>query len=545
MKTAAHDGVEAGGAHVGEAGWRLRPAAWAARLRKRSIRLSLSGGFVLFLLLALTLGLFSIAELRQVNQVSADIRDRWLQSTRALGDLNNFTSDYRAAEASSLLSSDPDQRAKTDRELAELDAYVLKSQADYARIPHDAAEQRLYRKFAAAWRDYKAVAAEVIRLAHAGRTGEGARLYMTQSRRVYDAASDALGFLTSLTVANAHDASNRAEATYRTARALIVAAIILAGLILVAAVNYITREISNPLLDLAARMRSLASNDTHIEIEGAERRDEIGEMARAVVVFRNNAIELFHSQRGLVQQATMLEERLEAERELTTLQRNFVSMASHEFRTPLTVIDGHAQRLINLKDRASPGDVAERAGSIRRAVQRMTQVMEGLLNSARLFDGEARLYYHPAEFEPAELLREVLRTHRESSPGAQIIEDLRAAPNKIVGDRALLFQAFSNLVANAVKYSPDGAPIRVEADADAERLRVRVLDRGVGVPEADLARVFDRYYRGSNVGGITGTGVGLYLVKTVVSLHAGKVDVESREGEGACFTVRLPILPPT
>jgi two-component system OmpR family sensor kinase len=540
--TALPDASKAQADHRGGAFARLRLPDWLSPLQRRSIRLRLSGAFLMFLLLALTLGLFSIVELRNVNAVSADIRDRWLQSVRVLGDLNNFSSDYRAAEASSLLSSTPTQKAGTDRELADLDAYVIKAQSEYERIPHDPAEWRLYRKFSAAWSDYKVVAGEVIRLSKTERSAEGAQLYMTQSRRAYDAASDALGFLTSLTVANAHDASNRAEATYKTARALILMAIAFAGLILVAAINYITRAISNPLLHLAARMRSLASNHTNIEIEGAERRDEIGEMARAVVVFRNNAIELAHSQRGLVQQATMLEERLEAERQLTALQRNFVSMASHEFRTPLTIIDGHAQRLINLKERAGPQDVAERAGSIRRAVQRMTQVMEGLLNASRLFDGEARLYYHPEEFELRELLREVMRVHRESSPSAQIVETLAGPPLNVVGDRGLLFQAFSNLVSNAVKYTPQGGLIELGLTPEDGWVDVEVSDQGLGIPAEDLGRIFERYHRGANVTGIAGTGIGLYFVKTVVDLHGGEVRVESAEGAGARFTLRLPVL---
>ena len=494
--TALPESFKTRSAAAGETAARARPARGLSFLQRRSIRLRLSGAFVLFLLLALTLGLFSIVELRNVNQVSADIRDRWLQSTRTLGDLNNFTSDYRAAEASILLSSTPARLARTDRELAELDANVVKAQSEYERIAHDAAERRLYGKFVAAWTSYKAVAGRVIGLAHAGRHDAGAALYMTQSRRAYDTASDDLGLLTSLTVANAHDASNRAAATYRTARALILLVIALAGLILVGAVNYITRAISNPLLELAARMRSLASNDTQIEIEGADRRDEIGEMARAVVVFRNNAIELAHSQRGLVQQAAMLEERLEAERQLTALQRNFVSMASHEFRTPLTIIDGHAQRIINLKDRARPADVAERAGSIRRAVQRMTQIMDGLLSSARLFDGEAPALLPPgrvrARRAAARGAAHASRKHagradrREPRPGPA--RRWSATAPCCSRPSAISSRTPSNILRTAAR-------IRVEADSEPGRLVVRVIDHGLGIPEADLERIFDRYHR--------------------------------------------------
>src|SRR5260370_38692061 len=97
-------------------------------------------------------------------------------------------------------------------------------------------------------------------------------------------------------------------------------------------------------------MHRLAANDTDIEIRGTERQDEIGEMARAAVGFRNNSIELMVTQRGLAQQPSMLEEKLAADRHLTQLQRNFVSMASHEFRTPFTIIDGRAQRLNKISD---------------------------------------------------------------------------------------------------------------------------------------------------------------------------------------------------
>jgi signal transduction histidine kinase len=113
----------------------------------------------------------------------------------------------------------------------------------------------------------------------------------------------------------------------------------------------------------------------------------------------------------------------------------------------------------------------------------------------------------------------------------------------VVGDAKLLFQVFSNLIANAVKYSPNGGGIVVEAATAADKATVSVTDRGIGIPAADLGRLFERYYRGSNVSGIVGTGVGLYLVKTAVDLHKGRIDVVSQEGSGSRFTVSLPLVP--
>jgi two-component system, OmpR family, sensor kinase len=310
-----------------------------------------------------------------------------------------------------------------------------------------------------------------------------------------------------------------------------------------AALIHVSRSISAPLLHLADRMRRLAANDTDIAIAETGRRDEIGKMAQAAVVFRNNAIELMRSQRMLARQAAMLEEQLAQEQRLALLQRNFVSMASHEFRTPLTIIDGHARRLIKMKDALAPAEIGERAGKIRAAVLRLTHLIDNLLNSARLFDGGAALYFDPTEMDMTVLLREVCQLHREMVPAAEIAEHFAAAPMPMIGDAKLLFQVFSNLLSNAIKYSPGGGTIDVRAEMLAGEVVVAIADRGIGIPAGDLERLFERYHRGGNVSGIVGTGVGLYLVKMAVDLHGGRVEVKSAEGEGACFTVRLPVKP--
>jgi len=308
-----------------------------------------------------------------------------------------------------------------------------------------------------------------------------------------------------------------------------------------AALYYISRSISAPLLHLADCMHRLAGNDTEIDIRGTKRRDEIGEMARAAVVFRNNAIELMRSQHRLIQQTSMLEEKLAQEQRLALLQRNFVSMASHEFRTPLSIIDGHAQRLIKMKDRLAPDEIDERAGKVRSAVLRLTHLIENLLDSSRLIDAGAGLYFHPEEIDLAALLHEICQLHREIAPGSQIEERFATTPLQMAGDPKLLFQMFSNLLSNAVKYSASGDLVEIGAGLDAGQALVTVEDHGIGIPAKDIDQLFERYYRGSNVSGIVGTGVGLYLVKMVVEVHGGEIAVESTEGKGSKFSVRLPV----
>ena len=516
--------------------------------RPQSIRHHLAGVFLVFFLLVCVLGSFSIWRLSNFNRLSADVAEVWLPTTRVLGDLNNFTSDFRAIEGSNLLSTDQSEIAATETDMAALDRSIAQAERGFEKIAHDPAENDLYDRFRAHWTEYRKIVNQMLVLSRGNRKSEALSIYGGTSRVAYNAASDALGQLTDQAVASAQVASDRLAVAYRQAFWLILLAVAIAGAMVVAALFYISRSISGPLLQLADRMRRLAANDTDIDVPETGRADEIGEMAQATVVFRNNAIALMESQRMLARQAALLAEQLAQEQRLALLQRNFVSMASHEFRTPLTIIDGHARRLVKMKDSMSPAEIGERAGKVRSAVLRMTQLIDNLLNSSRLIDGgvgdgEGEQYFHPAEMDMAALLQEVCQLHREMVPGVPIAERIAAAPMPMVGDPKLLFHVLSNLLSNAIKYSPDGGVIEADAAMAADEVVVAIADHGIGVPASDLDRLFERYHRGSNVSGIVGTGVGLYLVKMVVDMHGGAVTVESKEGDGARFTIRLPRLP--
>ena len=381
-----------------------------------------------------------------------------------IGDLNNYMSDYRTGEGTHLLSNTPAELAASEQDIAGLDAQVTRAQRSYEALPHEDSEQRLYDEFASEWTAYKTIAAQVLGLSHSGVKAEAISMYMSTSRQAFDRASDTLGRLTDQTVSKARQASERAAGAYLHDSRLIVTAMIVATCLVLATIIYITRSVSRPLLNLARRMQALASHDTNISIPGTRRDDEIGEMARSVAVFRDNAIALVQSQQRLIEQAAALETTLEKERRATAQQRNFVTMTSHEFRTPLTVIDAQAQRLIKLKERLTPNDLLERALRIRSAVTRLTGIMDSLLGASLLLDGQA--VYRPSDFVPAELLHEVCQLHRETTRNADIREDFAELPSVMLGDRKLLFALFSNLLSNALKYSAPGDPIEVRAYRD-------------------------------------------------------------------------------
>jgi two-component system OmpR family sensor kinase len=519
--------------------WR-RARGW---LHSHSIRVRLYSVFALLFFLVLGLGAFGFARLSDVNHVSEVIRNHWLRDTRILGDISNYMSDYRAAEANRLLSSTPPEVGASEKEIVSLHDTVSASQRAYEEIAQDPSEASLYAQFSGQWAAYQAVAAQVIALARAGQTAQAVTLYNTDSRRAFDSSSDILSRLTDQTVLKARRDTDRAAATYSHARNMIVTAMLLAVFLLIGVIAYITRGILAPLLQLATCMRRLASQHTEIAIPSIQRDDEIGEMARAVSVFRDNAVALATSQRRLLEQAAALEAGLENERQLTAQQRDFVSMTSHEFRTPLTIIDGHAQRLIKLGNRLDPLDAADRGSRIRSAVQRITNIMDSLLGASRVLDGHA--VFHPNDLDPAVLLRDACQAHRDATRGAVITEDFCNVPATIHGDQKLLFHAFSNLISNAIKYSAVGSQTEVIARQEPGWLVVQVRDHGIGIPAKDRERLFERYFRGSNATSIAGTGVGLHLVSLVVALHQGEVFVESLEGVGSRFVVRLPILSAT
>lgn len=508
--------------------------------RAHSISFRLSALLFSLFLLVIFLGLFGIGRLSDFNFVSSDLSSVWLPKTQFLGDLNNYTSDFRAAEASSLLASNSEQLANAEKEMVDLDEIVSTAARNYEHVPRQSAESDLFDDFRKKWRSYRNIVDHEMDLVKLGQAVEATTIYATISRTAYDAASDALGRLTDRNVEYAHLATNLVNDTYRQSRWLISAAMLVAGVLIAAAILYMQRSISRPLFHLSGVMRRLAVNDTSVEIEGTQRPDEIGEMARAAVIFRANAIELTQTQRGLAREAATLAEQLEAEQKVVRSQQNFVSMMSHELRTPLTIVDAIAQRLIKTKDRLNPDQIVDRANRIRRAVLRVTNMIDNLLNASRLMDGDARVNFQPTLIDLKPLLREVCQLHREIAPGSQIVENFDALSARVNGDAKLLFQMFSNLLGNAVKYSTAGKLIKVNFEVVSGQAVIDIIDNGIGIPEKELDSLFARYFRGSNVSSIVGTGIGLYVVNMVVNLHNGTITVESKEGQGARFTVRLP-----
>lgn len=244
----------------------------------------------------------------------------------------------------------------------------------------------------------------------------------------------------------------------------------------------------------------------------------------------------------LKSKAEELQAALGKEKELNELQRQFVSMASHEFRTPLSIIDGSAQFLARKGENITTEYMLSKTGKIRDAVTRMTRLMESTLIAARMEEGKIKIEIGPCDI--GKVVREVCAGQQEISQDYVISCDLVELPQTIQADCGSVEQVLTNLLANAVKYAPDAPDIEVVARTQGHQVVISVRDHGIGIDAEDLGRIGERFFRARTSTGIAGTGIGLNLVNILVKMHDGSVKVESKKGEGSTFTVRLPIAGP-
>ena len=225
------------------------------------------------------------------------------------------------------------------------------------------------------------------------------------------------------------------------------------------------------------------------------------------------------------------------------MQSDFVSAVSHEFRTPLTTVR-HLSELL-ARDRVSTdGRRREFYGILLRESDRLQRLVENLLNFGRLESGELGYRFQPVSLGP--LLRDVVQDFRDGMPDAVVHiaaeGDADTLP-AISADRDVLARVFWNLLDNAVKYSPAGSDVRVELGAAGGDVVVKVRDRGIGIPRAEQRQIFQKFVRGAaaKAASIKGTGIGLAMAREIVLAHGGEIAVESEEGRGSTFIVRLPI----
>lgn len=227
------------------------------------------------------------------------------------------------------------------------------------------------------------------------------------------------------------------------------------------------------------------------------------------------------------------------------MKGSFVAMASHELRTPLTAIKGFVSTLL-MDDTFEPEERREFYMIIDQECDRLTRLINDLLNTARIESGESlKPDYKMVDVTP--LLEKIIKIQdasKDRRPSHSFRLDVPTELPRIVADEDKFDQIVTNLIGNALKYSPNGGEVCVHAFIEGDHLRVGVQDQGLGIPKEHLTKVFDKFHRVNNEDNrkIYGTGLGLYLVKHLVEqVHLGKIWVESEVGEGSTFWFTVPL----
>jgi two-component system phosphate regulon sensor histidine kinase PhoR len=226
------------------------------------------------------------------------------------------------------------------------------------------------------------------------------------------------------------------------------------------------------------------------------------------------------------------------DRRYDDLRKEFVANVSHELRTPLTMIQGYVETLLEGAWKEE-GSALEFLGVIDRNVKRLSAIVRDLLDLSRLESGGR--WVQPVKIDLAALVQGVADTYRPLAERRRQAF-LSQGTGEGVADPALLDRALSNLAENAIKYTPEGGTVEIRARREADRLVFEVQDNGSGIPESDLPRIFERFYRveKSRARDLGGTGLGLAIVKHVAQVHGGNVSVRSEMGKGSTFTLQIP-----
>ena len=240
-----------------------------------------------------------------------------------------------------------------------------------------------------------------------------------------------------------------------------------------------------------------------------------------------------------IREKELLRIALEKEVTLRKMRNQFMSMVSHEFRTPLSTISTSSDILLSYFNRLDEKRRMQHLMRIKDQVSHLIEMLDDILTIIRAETVGPE--FQASMIDVYALCAETVETLRYGLTDIHYLEFVSTCGDvELLGDAKLLKRAIDNLLSNAIKYSPDGGRVRLELSCDEDYIIITISDNGIGIPPRRKATIFDAFYRADNVGLITGTGLGLAIAKQSVELHNGSLAVESTVGEGSVFTLKLP-----
>jgi two-component system, OmpR family, phosphate regulon sensor histidine kinase PhoR len=225
--------------------------------------------------------------------------------------------------------------------------------------------------------------------------------------------------------------------------------------------------------------------------------------------------------------------------QMENLRQEFISNVSHEIQSPLTSIRGFTQALEN--DQLSPEDRHHYLSIIEDESTRLSRITEDLLKLASLESD--RVQFEPKPYHLDKQIRSLILLHEPQWTEKRIDMDVSLEEVEIAADEDLLSQVWINLITNGIKFTPEGGKLHIELHRRNDEAEFKITDTGIGIPEEDQTRIFERFYKAdkSRTRSNGGSGLGLSIVKKILDMHKGAIDLESKIGEGTTFIVTLPV----
>jgi PAS domain S-box-containing protein len=234
-----------------------------------------------------------------------------------------------------------------------------------------------------------------------------------------------------------------------------------------------------------------------------------------------------------------LSEALDKEKQLSEIKSRFVSMASHEFRTPLSTVLSSASLLSKYTTTEEQDKRSRHVEKIKNSVKHLNDILEDFLSLGKLDEGKVDTRCD--EIDITEFIHDTIDEMKGLSKKGQQFLYEHTGVKQIYTDKKLLKNIIINLASNAIKFSEEGKSIRIKTRSVSDKMNISITDEGIGISEEDKEHLFSSFYRGKNALNIQGTGLGLHIVKRYLDLLDGQIDLDSKIGEGSTFNITIPV----
>jgi signal transduction histidine kinase len=467
-----------------------------------------------------------VVSLQRLERITAELRVRDTEATSNVGQLETLLEEVRAAQANYVVL------IETSRETAEqwrrqADSAAVRVDTELVQLERRPRPSAAYRQAVTTagrrWRNLQLLMAEERRRLEAG---ERDREQVFRNQRVIPAFGEMEASLSPISAAIEQEADDRVRQAQRvasSARNTALTALALALALTIVVGTLMTRALLRPIQELRRGMAHVAEGDFEPDVRvPRDRSDEIGDLSRS---FTTMTVQLA---------------------ELDRLKAEFVSVASHEIKTPLSVIKGYVSLLADGIYGPVSDAQKKTLSSISDQVDRLTRLVHRLLDISRFEAGGGRLEVR--RINVRDFLDELTAGFRVLAFQNGVDFDVHVAgdvPVNIEGDADRLNEVLGNLLSNAFKFTQSGGRIRVDTRRDGTGIQVEVADTGVGIPAEKLPKIFEKFYQVENDAQprSVGSGLGLAIAREIVEAHGGTIGATSQEGKGTTFRVVLPERP--